>query len=345
MTGRESLTKVLVTGATGFIGTHIVEQLLARGYDVRGTVRNIEKATAEGILTNLTGAERLELVAADLLDAASFQDAVMDCDFVLHVASPYVLDVKDPQTDLVDSALQGTIAVLRSCMESPRVRRVVVTSSFAALADSPNGTLTEESWNEGSSLKQNPYAFSKTVAERAAWSFMEENETHFDLVVVNPSGVLGPEQAGRINTSNRILAEMTTMKSPFVFDMPVAVVDVRDVASAHIAAMETEDASGRYLCGAESTNFVEIVDQLVKGFPDTTWPKLRLEGPIGTKVMKVLSYSQPSGMGTYLRSYLGKEISLDNSKIKRDLGITFRPLSEILSDTVKDMIASGKIKS
>jgi dihydroflavonol-4-reductase len=336
---------VLVTGATGFIGTHVVEQLLARGYHVRGTVRNIEKATAEGILTNLPGAERLELVAADLLDAASFQDAVMDCDFVLHVASPYVLDVKDPQTDLVDPAIQGTIAVLRSCMESPAVRRVVVTSSFAAMVDSPNGTLTEESWNEGSSLKQNPYAFSKTMAERAAWSFMEGNETHFDLVVVNASGVVGPEHASRVNTTNRFIADMTSMKSPFVLDLPVAVVDVRDVANAHIAAMETEDASGRYLCGAWSTNFVQIVDQLSKEFPDTTWPKLRLEGPIGTRVMRILSYTQPSGMGTFLRSYLGKEIVFDNSKIKRDLGITFRPLSETLGDTVRDMIASGKIKS
>jgi dihydroflavonol-4-reductase len=173
---------------------------------------------------------------------------------------------------------------------------------------------------------------------------MEENGTHFDLVVINPSGVFGPEHADHLNTSNRFLAEMTTMKSPFVFDMLVAGVDVRDVASAHIAAMETRSASGRYLCGVESTDIVQIVDQLVKEFPDATWPKLRLEGPIGTKVMRVLSYAQPSGMGTFLRSYLGEEIVFDNSKIKREIGVTFRPFSETLSDTVKDMIASGKIK-
>ncbi len=345
MTGQEPSVRVLVTGATGFIGTHIVEQLLARGYTVRGTVRNVEAATGQGILTKLPGAERLELVAADLLDPASLQRAVVDCNFVLHTASPYVLDVKDPQTDLFDPAVLGTGAVLRAAMEVPTVQRVVVTSSFAALVDSPNGTLTEESWNEGSSLKRNPYAFSKTMAERAAWSFMEENETQFDLVVINPCGVLGPEHADRINTSNRILAEITTLKSPFVFDMPVAGVDVRDVAGAHIAAMETQDASGRYLCGAESTNIVEIVEQLAEEFPGTTWPKIRLEGPIGTKLMRALTYTQPSGIGTYVRSHLGREIVFDNSKIKQELGVTFRPLAETLSDTVKDMIASGKIKS
>jgi dihydroflavonol-4-reductase len=168
MTGRESSAKVLVTGATGLIGTHVVEQLLAKGYQVRGTVRSVEKAATEGILDSPPGSERLELVEANLLDAASFQDAVRSCDFVLHLASPFVLDVKDPQTDLVDPAVEGTTAVLRACFAVPSVRRVVVTSSFAALADSPNGTLTEASWNDESSLKQNPCAFSKNMAERAA---------------------------------------------------------------------------------------------------------------------------------------------------------------------------------
>ncbi|HJQ91161.1 MAG TPA: NAD-dependent epimerase/dehydratase family protein, partial [Acidimicrobiia bacterium] len=121
---------VLVTGASGFIGSHIVQQLLEGGYRVRGTVRNPVKTRAEGHLTGLSGAdERLELFAADLLTQGAFDDAVRDCEYVIHTASPYAIDVADPQRDLVDPAVRGTISVLESCREIDSMRRVVLTSS------------------------------------------------------------------------------------------------------------------------------------------------------------------------------------------------------------------------
>lgn len=150
---------VLVTGASGFIASHIVKQLLASGYRVRGTVRDPAKAAAEGHLTGLPGAvERLELVQADLLAPHAFDEPADGCEYVIHTASPYVIDVDDPQRDLVDPAVKGTTSILESCLGAGGIQRVVLTSSMAAITDQADGHLnTEDDWNTRSSLTRNPY--------------------------------------------------------------------------------------------------------------------------------------------------------------------------------------------
>ena len=196
MSDNATTAPVLVTGASGFIATHLIEQLLGKGYAVRGTVRSPEKARAQGYLTSLAGAENLELVAADLMTDGAFDAAVEGCEYVMHTASPYVVTVDDPQRDLVDPAVKGTRSVLSACHSSPSVRRVVLTSSMAAITDEPDGrVLSEDDWNTESSLTRNPYYYSKTMAERAAWRFIEDESPHFDLVVINPVLVLGPEHS------------------------------------------------------------------------------------------------------------------------------------------------------
>src|SRR5687767_556970 len=156
---------ILVTGATGFIASHVVAQLLAKDHRVRATVRSKKKAKEMALLEALPGArERLEIVEADLVAEGSFDAACVGVHAVIHTASPYVLDAEDPQRDLVDPAVKGTLNVLRAAKKTASVKRVVVTSSMAAITDEPESdhVLTEADWNEKSSLDRNPYYYSKT---------------------------------------------------------------------------------------------------------------------------------------------------------------------------------------
>ena len=336
---------VCITGASGFIAAHIVRELLERGYRVRGTVRKSPENYP--FLLALPGAaERLELVRADLLAAGSYDRAVEGCDFVMHTASPYEINVKNPQTDLVDPAVNGTETVLESCMKSGSVKRVIFTSSIAAITDEPdsNKVFTEKDWNIMSSLDRNPYHFSKTVAELAAWDFIMKMRPAFDLVAINPFMVIGPSLGPSLNTSNEIIRDIMTGVYPGIMDMNWGFVDVRDVAKAHILAMETGTASGRYLCSAESMHMRELVSLLKSsGFDSYALPKIDLTGKAGTMLMKALSFTQPKNIGIYIRTTIGRKMRYDNSKIRRELGISFMPVKDSLIDTVNDMIKWGHL--
>ena len=336
---------VCITGASGFIAAHIVRELLERGYRVRGTVRKSPENYP--FLLALPGAaERLELVKADLLAAGSYDRAVEGCDFVMHTASPYEINVKNPQTDLVDPAVNGTETVLESCMKSGSVKRVIFTSSIAAITDEPdsNKVFTEKDWNIMSSLDRNPYHFSKTVAELAAWDFIMKRRPAFDLVAINPFMVIGPSLGPSLNTSNEIIRDIMTGVYPGIMDMNWGFVDVRDVAKAHVLAMETGTASGRYLCSAEAMHMRELVSLLKSsGFDSYALPKIDLTGKAGTLLMKALSFTQPKNIGIYIRTTIGRTMLYDNSKIRRELGISFMPVKESLIDTVNDMIKWGHL--
>ncbi|HEY6635889.1 MAG TPA: NAD-dependent epimerase/dehydratase family protein, partial [Acidimicrobiia bacterium] len=169
-----SSVPVVVTGATGFIAAEIVRQLLESGYEVRGTTRDVAAARASGELTSLPGADdRLHLVEVDLL-AGGLAEVVADAEYVIHVASPYTLVVADPQRDLVDPAVDGTRSVLEAAAHAGSMKRVVLTSSFAAIGSGSRDTpYTESDWNEAASLGHSPYSYSKVMAERAAWEFVE----------------------------------------------------------------------------------------------------------------------------------------------------------------------------
>jgi dihydroflavonol-4-reductase len=338
-------SKVLVSGATGFIAGHIIKQLLDAGHHVRGTVRNPDNAASVGFLKALPGAERLELVAADLNAPGAFDAYTGDIDYVLHTASPYVLDAKDAQRDLVDPAVRGTLSMLEAAAKSPLVKRVVLTSSMAAVTDEPDGrVLTEADWNVKSSLTRNPYYFSKAEAERAAWKFMDERKLGFDLIVINPFMVIGPALSPAINTSNQIFVDMAKGAYPAIMAIEWGFVDVRDVAQAHIAAMTAPTANGRYICAAGNLDMGDVAallrDTGVKG----KIPTLNLSGGFGTAMMKLASRFQPQGVGSYLRTHLGRIPRFDNSKIRNDLGITFRDPESSIRDTAADLIRWGHVQ-
>jgi len=337
----------MVTGATGFVAAQLIRELLHQGNRVRGSVRSTLKEL--DWLRALRGAERLALFDADLSKDGSFDAACEGVSCVMHTASPYILTVKDPQKDLVDPAVQGTLNVLRAAKKSKTVKRVVLTSSMAAITDEPDRRikLTEEHWNTRSSLKRNPYYLSKTLAERAAWEFMQNEKPGFSLVVINPFMVIGPSLGPTINTSNQILLDMLTGKYPAIMDLAWGMVDVRDVALAHVLAMMTPRAKGRYICANTTIHMRDVVKLLRdNGYGEGyKLPKHSLANPFGNALAKAMSFFQPSGVGSYLRTHVGRLPVFDNGKIKRELGLTFRPLDKSILDAVADLKKWGHLPS
>ena len=336
---------ICVTGASGFIASHLVAQLLARGYRVRGTVR--KSAADYPFLTELPGAgERLELITAELLTEGSYAPAVAGCKHVIHTASPFIVTVKDAQRDLVDPAVLGTKNVLDSCAAAG-VERVVVTSSMAAVTDEPEDghVYSEADWNQGSTLKRNPYYYSKVLAERAAWEYVEDvAEPPFELVVINPWMVLGPSLSPAINESNKILADLLMGGFPAIVNLAWPMVDVRDVALAHILAIEEVEANGRNVCAAECLRVRDVVDKLTAaGIDGYRLPRRSFEGGFGNFLVRVSALFRPSGQRTYIKTHLGRVPAFDNSKIIAELGMSFRPIDETLLETVADLEKWGHV--
>jgi len=333
---------ICVTGASGFIASYVIRELLDNGYTVRATVRGLTKGNNYEYLTSLSGAaERLELVQGELLTEGSYDEAIAGCEYVIHTASPYVLDVKDPQHDLVDPALKGTLNVLQACGKSGSVKKVVLTSSVAAVFDEPisGHVYTEKDWNETSSLTRNPYFYSKTLAERSAWDYIEKENPAFELVVVNPGVVIGPSLVPSLNTSNQILRDVLAGTYPMIMSISWGFVDVRDVAHAHILAMENEKAKGRYLCTSETLGMSEVVSILREaGYSNYKLPKMKMTGMVGNALVKILVSTQPKGVRTFIRTHVGRDVEYDNSKIRQELGISFRSAKESILEAVKDLL-------
>jgi dihydroflavonol-4-reductase len=331
---------VLVTGANGFIASQLIADLLAAGHRVRGTVRSLGKGTEQ--LRALPGAaERLELVAAELLTDGAFDAAMKGVTHVVHAASPYSMNVADPQRDLVDPAVKGTRNVLMAAHRAGAVERVVLTSSMAAITDEPGSdrVLTEADWNVKSTLSRNPYYLSKTLAEKEGWRIVEEEKTRFDLVVINPFVVVGPSIAPSLNASNQIFVDMLKGVYPGIMSLTWGMVDVRDVARAHQLALETPTAKGRYLCAAETISMREVVGLLREsGYGEgTKLPSMGMDHVLGDALVKLTSHFQPSGIGSYLRTHVGRVPRFDHGKIERELGLSFRPVRQSILDTMKDL--------
>ncbi|NOX23655.1 MAG: NAD-dependent epimerase/dehydratase family protein [Actinobacteria bacterium] len=338
--------QVAVTGVSGFVGSEVARALLDRGYMVHGTVRDPENGAKTDSLVSLDGADkRLRLFAADLMKPDGFVEAFTGCDVVMHVASPYVIDVDDAQRDLVDPAVTGTLNVLNAA-DAAGVKRVVQTSSVAAISDEfEDRPYTEADWNVLSSLARNPYSYSKVLAERAAWDLVESRSPSFDLVVVNPSAVFGPSLVPGLNTTNRIVADLLTGGVyPAIVALSFPSVDVRDVAEAHVRAAEMSSATGRYICSASTISMERTVAVLKEnGFDGYKLPKLKLTSSLGTFVTRQLARFQPPGMRSLLETTLGRTIRLDTSKIRADLGMEFRAIEDTLVETAEDVVRWGHV--
>lgn len=338
---------VCVTGASGFIAGQTIRALLEQGYNVRGTVRGDPDSTQYNYLRDLPQAERLSLLPADLTQPDSFDAAIAGCDYVLHTASPFLLEVKNPQHELVDPAVNGTLNVLRATQRADTVKRLVLTSSVAAITDEPDShyVFTEQDWNRKSSLTRNAYFYSKVMAERAAWDFMSRQHTGFDMVALNPCVVIGKSLGPALNASNQLFRELLTGAFPGIMALNFCMVDVEDVARAHILAMENPDAEGRYICYSDAMTMAELVELLRQQGYSASLPVRDLSAGWMSALLRVLSYTQAKGSGDFIRARLGKTMRITNAKICAELDMTFRPVKDSVMATVADLEKWGHVAS
>jgi len=243
------MTRVLVTGGSGFIGSHAVLHLLGAGYEVRTTVRNPGSEAKVRALLETGGLERddgLSFVAADLEKDEGWREAVEACEYVLHIASPFPSNQPEHEDELIVPAREGTLRVLRAARNAG-VRRVVMTSSFAAIGyghgvrDQP---FDETSWTDLDGRAVTPYVKSKTLAERAAWEFIDREGGGLELAVVNPVGVFGPVLGPDYSTSIILIQRLLDGAMPGLPKLWFGVVDVRDVVDLHERAMTSPAANG-----------------------------------------------------------------------------------------------------
>nr|AWJ64259.1 1-phenyethanol synthase 2 [Camellia sinensis] len=269
---------VCVTGASGYIASWLVKLLLQRDYTVRASVRDPSNPRKTEHLLALDGAkERLHLFKGNLLEEGSFDSVVDGCDGVFHTASPCFITTSDPQAELIDPALKGTINVLGSCAKSPTVKRVVLTSSMAAVEctsrpRAPDEIIDETWFSDPEFCKENKlwYHLSKTLAEDAGWKFAKEKG--IDMVVINPSVVVGPLLQPTLNSSAAAILELINGSQTYP-NASYGWINVKDVANAHIQAYETPSASGRYCLVERMAHFSEVVKILHELYPSFQLPE------------------------------------------------------------------------
>ncbi|KAJ8491292.1 hypothetical protein OPV22_013013 [Ensete ventricosum] len=263
---------VCVTGASGFIASWLVKLLLQRGYTVRASVRDPADPKKTQHLRALEGAtERLILFKANLLEGGSFDAVVEGCDGVFHTASPFYHAVTNPQAELIEPAVKGTLNVLASCKKWS-VKKVVVTSSMAAVAY--NGkprtpdVVVDETWFSSPEVCEQQkqwYVLSKTLAEEAAWKFSKENG--IDIVTINPAMVIGPLLQSTLNTSSAAILNLINGSSSTFPNAAFGWVNVKDVAKAHILAFELPSASGRYCLVERIVHYSELLKIVHELYP------------------------------------------------------------------------------
>ncbi len=346
MTAIDTSAPVLVTGGSGYVASWIVRYLLEDGRTVRATVRNPDKPTGLEHLHALSEAHpgRLSLHRADLLDEGSYTAAMAGCELVIHTASPFLVGkVKDAYADLVEPALEGTKNVLTSVDATPSVKRVVLTSSVVAIygdAVEMQGkkTFTEADWNTTSSLEHQPYSYSKTVAEREAWK-RQAAQDRWDLVTIHPGLVLGHSltkvsASGSMTTMNMFIDHSQAFGTARLW---LGVVDVRDVARAHIAAGYTPEAKGRYLTNSESIRMLTISRILRAKFGHRpSFPLFEAPKAGAWVIAPLIGQSRD-----FIAKNVGHRIAFDSSRTTRELGVAFRPAAESVEAHFQQMIDDG----
>ncbi|EGC29320.1 hypothetical protein DICPUDRAFT_159101 [Dictyostelium purpureum] len=270
--------KVVVTGASGYIASLIIKDLLTDNSieQIVAIVRDKNNVQKYKFLTDLEGASKLVLESGDL-ETANYEEIFKDADAVLHIASPYIYKSDNPETEIVKPAIAGNVRVLDAASKHPSIKKVVITSSSAAVTDlaKKKEVYNEDDWNDGSNISA-PYQFSKYLAEKATWNYKETHpNTHFEIVIINPAFVLGPGLKGypSLNTS------LTTFRDsllgscdPAVSNRLVGLIDVRDVAKAHINALKATPNTellhpNRYLMANTVITFAGMCDLARELFP------------------------------------------------------------------------------
>jgi nucleoside-diphosphate-sugar epimerase len=339
---------VLVTGGTGFVGAHCIDQLLRAGYRVRTTVRSLKRVADVRAMLNVADSPRqdaLSFIAADLSADAGWTEAVQGCRFVLHVASPFPGKAPKREDELIVPARDGTLRVLRAAREA-RVERVVLTSSFVAIGygQKPRtAPFDERDWTNLNGPGLTAYAKSKTIAERAAWDFIASEGNGLELSVINPVGIFGPALGPDYATSVEIVQRFLDGAVPVCPRISFGGVDVRDVADLHLRAMISPAAKGE--------RFLAVAGNVIKLIDVAMILKKRL-GPIARRVptrempdwlVRLLARFMPDLRLIALE--LGNVRNLTNAKAKRILNWTPRSNEDCIVATAESLQRLGLLKA
>jgi dihydroflavonol-4-reductase len=342
--------RVLVTGATGFIAQHCILQLLEAGYLVRGTARSPGRTqeVADTLAPHLSDPAKVRLpdfdvVAADLTSDEGWKDAVTGCRFVLHVASPLPRSAAKNDDELVIPARDGTLRVLRAANDAG-VERVVLTSSISAIVygNDRSRTFDETDWTNLQGKRIGAYDRSKTIAERAAWDYIDSlgPGATTQLVVINPGLVLGPLLSRDWGTSGELVKRIIDHDIPAIPDISLAMVDVRDVASAHVSALTTPEAAGQRLICAEANHSMMEVAVILKehlGPLGYRIPTKRLPS-IAIRIMSLFDSTVRLAMND-----LGTTQNVRTERIRTVLGWSPRSLDEMTTSMADSMMHFGVV--
>ena len=349
----DDVPRVLVTGASGFVATHLIKLLLDQGrFRVRGTVRSLKREEKVQPLRELfSGATYpLRLIEADLTKPKTWNKAVEGCMYVFHVASPFPDPTKTPkdENELIKPAVEGTKSVLQACVDAGTVKRVVLTSSIAAVSCGMNGipgkpadyVYSETDWSEEEACP--PYEKSKLRAEKSAWEFVKEleEEKRFELVVLNPGYIQGPLLSRASGEGTAFMCSQV-LNNKMLANLNFGVIDVRDVAAAHIAAIEKPEAAGnRYLVVSESAAAKDIVQVISQEFTPQGYK-------ISTRQLPKVAVWASKLFNPMARAYyptIGKVLHWSSERMKGELAIQPRPMKEAVIDLCYSLIDLGIVK-
>lgn len=337
--------QVTVTGASGYLGTHVVEQLLRAGHPVVATTRSKASAEATRRVLETVGAPTasLRFVTASLESDDGWSDAVGGSTYVIHTASPFPPAQPTDANELIVPARDGALRVLRAANVAG-VRRVVFTSSFAAVGYSRSDLsrpFTEDDWTDGFDTANTPYVQSKTIAERAAWDYVGQGDVALELAVVNPVAIIGPVHSTDFASSIGLVLMLLTGVMPGNPKLSFGIVDVRDVADLHLRAMTNPAAAGqRFLAVSKSPVWVhEVATHLRRSLPDYSAKVPRRQLP--NWLVKLAAKRQPA-LASFV-SEIGKTKYISNERAVTLLGWSPRSVASSIDDTVRSLAEVGAI--
>jgi nucleoside-diphosphate-sugar epimerase len=338
---------ILVTGGSGFIAGHTIVQLLNAGHRVRATVRDLKRESEVRAMVKQGGAkggDSLSFFAADLQSDAGWAAAVADCDYVLHVASPFPAYVPKHEDELIVPAREGALRVLRAARDA-RVKRVVLTSSFAAIGyghPQQNAPFDETNWSNTTGSDVTAYVKSKTLAERAAWDFIAREGRDLELSVVNPVAVFGPVLGPDYSTSVLLIQRLMSGAVPGSPRLSFGVVDVRDVADLHIRAMTHAAAKGeRFLAVAGDFMLIHDIAKVLKNRMGEAGKKVPTR-QLPNWLVRIAALRDP--VVKQILPELGKLKHGSNEKARRLLGWRPRSSEEAIISSAESLLNLNLLK-
>lgn len=348
MTSANKQEQVLVTGGNGFVASHCILQLLQKGYRVKATIRSLNKKGKLEEMMKVGGIEslsNLSFIEADLTDDKNWADAVKDCTYVLHVASPIFLRLPRHEDEMIRPAVDGTIRILKAARDAG-VKRVVITSSFAAVGYSHTDTtvqITEKEWTNPNDKTLSAYLKSKTLAEKAAWDFMVAEGGDMELTVINPMAIFGPSLNADLSSGFELLKKILDGSMKGTPNIDLGIVDVRDLADLHLRAMTNPKAKGeRFLALSGGTMSLHRIALLFREHFGNKAQQVTTKVLPDWLIRMVALFNAPARA---IVPQLGRYRNASNQKAKDLLGWQPRTNEEAVLATGESLFKFGHIKT